>query len=667
MLAQALAVTLIVASGCVSGMGRIDTSVARSTAARPSDPYLAALAEGLAQVAGRSSFETAQPAAGRVAANAGARAAHAAAGGERLDVDAAWRTSRETFFLAPPNAASGAAPFAFAGGQAQAVEIELVPLADASYRLEFSCDGDLSVRAPTGPTTHRAGRHVTLSAPAGSARLVLLPAPRLTRCDGSAHFARAIRPFHLVRQEAAQPALGQSDGEYHRCLLPRRTGHDALADAFYAQGELSSTCPFPTGTPLLLPDARAGFDAKVKALLGTPLPPRFYLAGNPELPLDFSHAPSLSLVVVSYLDIKADFSGRVLDRLLRHHAARGTTIRILASAVLERPKDRAMLQQLAADHPNVSYKAHRWAPRLGSPADAVAQFHRVNHAKLLAAISHDPRRSVVILGGRNIHDGFLFGNPLDLSAFPSLQQYGQARGMTLNYYSNWRDIDLAIHDDATARLLAAHLATLVQDDARTRVARPFSLAVRGTAAPRDGYARHILSVPYADGHALEAAYIALFDAARHRIDIVNPYLNLTDGLRDALDRALARGVHVRIVGRISLAGDLGGNLMTAINEAFVARYFDRLEIYNYRDPNVLLHAKILAIDGRLTVVSGINLNNRSFIHDTENGLMVLDRGFAQRVAGVMDGFLGGSDRVTKASDWSLGRLLLHIKTVREAL
>ena len=684
-LLHALAFTALVATGCMT-VGRIDTAQ-RLSADHPADPYLARLAQqmsrgGRVNPASPPVRTRLDPATiGSVAGSpqpiraAGAASSPTASGSQRadqrLETRAGWRTSHETFYLAPRGSSSGDAPFAFSGVQARTVEIRLVPGDDVYFRLEFTCDGDLKVRSPAGSSSHRAGQRVTLSPgdrTGSKAHLTLLPSAALRRCEGFAHYAKGRRPFRIVRQETEQPSIARFNAEYHRCVLPHKVADDPLANVFYGSGWLSDTCPFPLLSPVLLASERAGFDAKVAALLGRALPERFYAEGDPELPLDFSRAPRLSQIFISYLDIKADFSGRVLDRLLRHHAARGTTIRILVSAVMERAKDRAMLRQLAADFPNVGYKVHLWKPPLlSSPATALSQFHRVNHTKLLAAISDDPGRSVAIIGGRNIHDGFLFDHPLNLSSNPSLQQYGQAQGLTLNYYSNWRDLDLAFSDDGTVRLLTAHLSTLWEEDAATRVVRPFSISERGGAEPREGFARHFLSVPYADGRALEDYYVDLFDAARSRIDIVNPYLNLTDRLRQALDRALARGVEVTIVGRISLDGDLGGTLMTAINEEFVERYFDRLKIYNYRDPKILLHAKVLAIDGRLAVISGVNLNNRSFIHDTENGLAVFDRDFTSRVAAVVERFRAESDLVTEAPEESLLQLLLWARMIREAL
>ena len=44
------------------------------------------------------------------------------------------------------------------------------------------------------------------------------------------------------------------------------------------------------------------------------------------------------------------------------------------------------------------------------------------------------------------------------------------------------------------------------------------------------------------------------------------------------------------------------------------------------------------IDGRLVTVSSVNLNHRSFIHDSENGMAVLSRSFYARMKKMFDGY-----------------------------
>ena len=149
-------------------------------------------------------------------------------------------------------------------------------------------------------------------------------------------------------------------------------------------------------------------------------------------------------------------------------------------------------------------------------------------------------------------------------------------------------------------------------------------------------------MPYADGRALEDHYVELIDAAAETIDIVNPYLNLTPKLAGAFGRALDRGVKVTIVTRIDLKDDIGGEFLTALNEMFVEQYAGRIAMYEYQAPEVVLHAKILMIDGRYVSVSSVNLNNRSFIQDSENGIAVLDRAFYKRMRAVFDSYVARS-------------------------
>ena len=244
--------------------------------------------------------------------------------------------------------------------------------------------------------------------------------------------------------------------------MPDPSGLEELDRAFYAGRWLSQTCSLPLGSPRLLRKSRDGFNAKVEALLGAPLPDSAFDKADPELPLDFSRAPKLKLIYLSSLEFKADFSGRILERLIRHHAALGTKVRIMVTDVLERDKDDALLHRLAADYPNVELQEYRWRADQGAPIDEqLSQLHKTHHVKMLATLGEDPARSRVIIGGRNIHDGFLFHKPIDLSRYPNLEQYGKTDGFSLNYYSNWSDFDIEFADPATVETLAAHLSTLV--------------------------------------------------------------------------------------------------------------------------------------------------------------------------------------------------------------
>lgn len=581
-----------------------------------------------------------------------------------------WRMSRQTLYLDAAARPLEPKTFSFSGLEARSVEIVLRQAGQQPVEIGGACDGPLAIRAAGQSTTIAKGASFHLRLPTGETSASLFPDEALTRCDlrVTSRQAPAGAPLTLLREETADPWIAALDSRYDRCPVPDPASLDALDRVFYASRWLSQTCPLQLGNPTLLRKSRDGFNAKVEALLGRTLSDSAIDKADPDLPLDFSDAPKLRLIYLSSLEFKADFSGRIMERLIRHHAAQGTKVRILVTDVLEREKDDALLHRLAAEFPNVQLQEYRWLADHGAPFDEqISQLHKVHHVKMLATLAKEPGRSRVIIGGRNIHDGFLFHRPVDLTRYPDLEQYGKTDGFSLNYYSNWSDFDIEIADPTTVETLAAHLSTVWLRDADTNLSRPFSIPVKASAHFRRGVARHFISVPYEDGHALENYFVELIDTARHHIQIVNPYLNLTPAIARAFDRALARGVKIDVVGRIDLKGDIGGRFLTALNKLFVEKYGDRINIREFKAPDVVLHSKIMMIDARLVAISSVNLNNRSFFHDSENGLVVLDPAFYARMKPIYDDYVAHSQPV--ATNVSIGwayRLLFSDTWVREA-
>ncbi|WP_421915796.1 phospholipase D-like domain-containing protein [Mesorhizobium sp.] len=585
--------------------------------------------------------------------------------------DGRWRVSRQTLYVDASARPASPKTFSFSGLQARSVEIVLRQAGSRPLDIDGTCDGALAIRRFGGTRSFPAGMTLRIRLAGGEGTSwSLFPGQTLNRCDLRirSSIAPAGAPLTILREEVADPGLALLDSRYDRCPVPDLAGLDPLQKAFYAGRWLSQTCVLTPGEPRLLRKSRDGFNAKVEALMGAPLSDSAIDKADPELPLDFSRAPKLRLIYLSSLEFKADFTGRVIERLIRHHAALGTKVRIMVTDVLERDKDDDMLHRLAAEFPNVSLQEYRWRADRGAPLDEqISQLHKTLHVKMLATLAEDPRRSRVIIGGRNIHDGFLFHSPVDLSRYPNLQQYGKTDGLSLNYYSNWSDFDIEIADHATVETLAAHLSTLWLRDADTNITRPFSIPVASDGGRPPGTARHFISVPYEDDHALEDYFVELVDAARHHIEIVNPYLNLTPKIAQAVDRALARGVRIDIVGRIDLKGDIGGRFLTALNKLFVEKYGDRINIREFKAPDVVLHSKIVMIDERLVAISSVNLNNRSFFHDSENGMIVLDPAFYRRMKPIYDDYVAHSNPVPNNVTIALPyRLLFDEDWVREA-
>lgn len=537
-------------------------------------------------------------------------------------------------------------------------------IAGGDARISAACDGAVQLVTAQGEGPRPAEIPFDFTVPAGErdvTRLILPPQTESCRLTIS-YPGQEERVLDLVGESAADPAIAALDRRFDVCLQPDEARLDALESAFFAERWMSQTCAEDAGTLILLPDSRDGYNAKLEALTGMRLTDAEFDAGNPDVPLDFTNAPRLDMIWMSYLDLKADFSGAIMERALRWHSERGASIRILVAEVLEQPLDLAMWEGLAAQFPNVQLQLFSWTPPPHAPQRSYLDtWHRVNHVKLFITLAHDPSRSRAILGGRNIHDGFLFDQSLDLSEWPELQQYGEPGEFSLAYFSTYHDFEIEIARPELVQTLAAHLASFWHRDEVTTITRPFSVGTTGPGSadvPLTG-ARHFISVPYVDGNALEQYWVDLIDSAGQSIEIVTPYLNPTPAIEAALNRALARGIEITIVARVALYGDLGGRLMTEMNALFVERYAERLTLYEYEQPDVVLHSKILLIDGRLSVVSSVNLNRRSFLHDTENGLAVLDPGFYRRMRAVVDGYIAESYRL-RPGGYSIRPAVRHL-------
>jgi len=580
----------------------------------------------------------------------------------------AWRTAATWIMLdaVPPH---GAPVVGFPGTQAGQTVLRLRSVADVPLLVRGRCDGPAQLRGNRFSRSAAAAGETfalhLLPGPTDRTRLILGADVQRCRLELGPENLSARHVLMLEREDIGNPALAALDTRLDVCAVPPAGELDPLEQAFLADRWLSRSCAMPVVPVRLLPDATEAFNAKVAALTGHPLDPLALAVADPEMPLDFSQAPHLELILLSYLQLRADFSGRLILRMIEHHAARGTGVRILISDNLATRKDLAMLARLAAAYPSVQVQSFRWQPPAGiGPATLSEWLQRGNHTKAFATLAAEPERSRLILGGRNLHDGFLFDTPRNLSDHPELHDYNRRLRSPLAYFATYDDLEVEIAGDAAVRTITAHLGTLWHRDAASSVIRPFSVTTEVTGAPRRGMV-HLLSVPQADGQALERWFVELFNAAERRIDIASPYLNPTPPLTAALKRALDRGVAVRILTPALPPTDPLSGLKTGFINATLRRLGPRVEAWLYHHPTRLLHAKLLIIDDRLTILSSANMNARSFLYDTENGIAVLDPAFADTLGQLFANWLSEAEPVGKAeAPGALVQFMLRSKTLR---
>lgn len=142
-------------------------------------------------------------------------------------------------------------------------------------------------------------------------------------------------------------------------------------------------------------------------------------------------------------------------------------------------------------------------------------------------------------------------------------------------------------------------------------------------------------------------WVSLIAAARKRLWIATPYVVPDEGLVNALEAAVDRGVEVRI-------------LTTAERDhhlSFYAAWFfaERLrhagvEVYRWRDG--FLHQKVVLVDDKLASVGTVNFDLRSIHLNFEVTVISPDPGFVGEVAQMLEDDFAQSDPV----EWEWTRL-----------
>lgn len=523
--------------------------------------------------------------------------------------------------------------------------------------VELRCDGPARVvpAGEEGPGLFLrpgATRRITLPGRADGTSPVLVLGDKAATCTllwGERHRLH-LRP--AVEAEAAAPVQTG-------CPVPTVALADPLAQAFFAGRALEMTCAAPTGPVEMVPGELDALKWRLDRLTGSDISRAALALGDPDMSLDFSAAPRFDEIIVSYLLIRADLSGWLTTRALAAHAAAGTRVRILASATLVAGFDRRPFEALAAAYPNVTVQYYSDPPQhLG---DMVIAPQRAQHVKLFLGLSREPGRSFALVGGRNLMDGFFFKTDSLGPRPPFLRRYGaDDEGLEgLVFESHYDDFEVALTDWARVAEISRQFARFYERDAPTQAMRPPPAPASARPQPRaEGAVRHFISQPVADGWALEKLYVDLFDAARREIFIVSPFNYPTPKIEAALLRAAARGVDVRFVTRLG-ADEPPAAFTRALNAEFQDQHAGHFRFRLYDEDDLLLHAKIVVIDGRLGLVASSNLNRRSFIHDTENGLVFLDSNVAARLRAEAERYWAIGAEADDPQPYTLPLGLLH--------
>ncbi|HEX2340003.1 MAG TPA: phospholipase D-like domain-containing protein [Vicinamibacterales bacterium] len=136
----------------------------------------------------------------------------------------------------------------------------------------------------------------------------------------------------------------------------------------------------------------------------------------------------------------------------------------------------------------------------------------------------------------------------------------------------------------------------------------------------------IWSSPVGGSSGMKLLYLVSIAAARKTLDICSPYFLTDESTAWAIERAVDRGVRVRIL----VEGDItdAKPVKYASRAAYEHLMSRGVEIHEYRP--TMMHAKVMVVDGIWSVFGSANFDNRSFELNDELNAAAADHPLAVR-------------------------------------
>jgi cardiolipin synthase len=269
----------------------------------------------------------------------------------------------------------------------------------------------------------------------------------------------------------------------------------------------------------------------------------------------------------------------------------------------------------------------------------------------------------------------LYGRPLRRlrKAGCRIESYQRLRWYSLARLNNRTHRELLVVDGRIAFAGGAGIAdwwayperqALPWRDTMVRIEGPIVAALQGVAAENwleccgeiltgpeyypdlhragDTTAFVVKSSPSDRATASRVVFQLLMEGADHHVRISTPYFLPDRALRRALMQIASRGVIVTVI--------VPGRETDQRWVRYASRrmYGPLLEsgvrIFEYR--GTMMHAKVMVVDGSWSIVGTTNMDNRSFEHNDEDNVAMLDRSVAERLLTDYQRDLADSEEIT---------------------
>lgn len=320
----------------------------------------------------------------------------------------------------------------------------------------------------------------------------------------------------------------------------------------------------------------------------------------------------------SYIFDDVEHDGRRLIDLLAEKVADGVSIRLLVDGV-------------------GSIGAGSTLEKLAAAGVRTCVFNPVSESIFLPArLNHRDHRKIVVVDGDDAFAGGINFSRVYRSGSSVFSRRSRA-----SVDEGWRDTHVRIRGPGSRRLRELFSESWQKQgcDAETPDAE--------VDAPRTQVAKAgetvIQVIPSSPDSERNLTYVSVLGAvafARDSIAVTMAYFVPDERLEKALIAAALRGVEVRMI--LPSFSDF-----TGVFHAGRAHYETLLSagVRIYEQENALLHAKTVVVDGIWSTVGSTNWDWRSFVHNDEVSIVIIDEAFAHRMDRLFEDDLANSSEI----------------------
>ncbi|MES3024471.1 MAG: cardiolipin synthase [Pseudomonadota bacterium] len=259
--------------------------------------------------------------------------------------------------------------------------------------------------------------------------------------------------------------------------------------------------------------------------------------------------------------------------------------------------------------------------------------------------NRDHRKLMVVDGKVAFTGGINISSTYANSSFFRSKRRPEA---TTNDKVGWRDTHIKIEGPAVAALQWSFINAWVDQEGGELSEREYFPPL----APAGDKVLRVLATDPTAGYEIYKSFLLAINEAKKTVHITSAYFVPDQQFVDALSNAAKRGVEVKLV----LPGVSDHGLVYHAGRAFYQELLaSGVKIHELQV--AILHAKTAVIDGTWSTVGSSNIDRRSFLHNYELNVIVLDAAFGVEMESAFVEDLRDSKEITlqawQSRPWSM--------------